>query len=172
MDPKTATIKEAKQWLRERFTDGASCPCCNQFVKRYKRKLNSSMAHALILIYKYFDNHDMNWLHVPSYLSQISSSATVRGGDWSKLRYWGMIEAESAVRSDGSERVGNYRITNLGKRFVRREVRVLKFVFLYNGDVVAGDGDDTRIYIDEALGEKFNYNELMGKNATQRVERP
>jgi hypothetical protein len=161
-DPKITTLEESKQWLRERFADGARCPCCDQFVKLYKRKLNSSMAHALILIYKFFENNQDEWLHVPSYLSQISSSATVRGGDWSKLRYWGLIEPQKAVRDDGSERVGNYRITGRGKQFVLAQIRVPKHVFLYNQKPISREDTET-VSIREALGEKFNYAELMGQ---------
>jgi len=162
------TLEEAKQWLRVRFEDGASCPCCHQMVKLYKRKLNSSMAVALVYIYKYFQaNPDKEWLHVPSYLSRIISGATVRGGDWSKLRYWGLIEDQKAIRDDGSDRVGNYRITAAGKTFVGGLCRVPKHVFLYNGGVVKRRDTET-ISIDEALGEKFSYVELMGATHVDR----
>ena len=32
---------------RERWLEGMECPCCNQNVKLYKRKLNSNMARFL-----------------------------------------------------------------------------------------------------------------------------
>ena len=159
--PADATLEEAKQWLRERFEDGAKCPLCGQYAKLYKRKLNSSMAHAMTLIYKYFEANSDEWLHVPSYLSTISSSATVRGGDWSKLRYWGLIEDQKGVRPDGSERIGYYRITDLGKQFVRCQVKVPKHVYLYNQQTINRE-DNEQISIVEALGDKFNYAELMG----------
>lgn len=161
LDPNDTSLEEAKNWLRERFEDGAKCPCCNQFVKLYKRKLNSSMAHALILIYKFFENNQDEWLHVPSYLSRVSSSATVRGGDWSKLRYWGLIEAEKATRDDGSERVGTYRMTERGKEFILSQIRVPRHVYLYNQSPVFRADEET-VSIREALGDKFNYAELMG----------
>jgi len=164
------TLEEAKQWLRDRFDDGASCPCCHQYVKLYKRKLNSSMALAAVYIFKYFQaNPDTDWLHVPSYLSRIISSATVRGGDWSKLRYWGLIEDQKGVRSDGSERVGNYRITPAGKAFVAGTLRVPKHVFLYNGTVVKREDSETTS-IDEALGDRFSYVELMDDAPRLRVQ--
>lgn len=161
---KDCTLEEAKQWLRARFEDGAECPCCTQFVKLYKRKLNSSMALAAVYIYKYFQSHQSaEWLHVPSYLSRITTGATVRGGDWAKLRYWGLIEDQKGVRTDGSERVGNYRITNNGKLFVAGDLRVPKHMFLYNGELQKRRDTETTS-IEEALGEKFSYSELMGMN--------
>jgi hypothetical protein len=157
----TRTLEEAKRWLRERFSEGADCPCCNQFVKLYKRKLNGSMSLALIYIYKYFESNPAEqWLHVPSYLSRIISGATVRGGDWSKLRYWGLIEDQKGTRDDGSERVGNYRITEEGKKFVQGLTRVPRHVFLYNQEPVKRRDEETTS-IQESLGEDFNYNELM-----------
>jgi len=39
------TILEAKQLLKDNFAQGIECPCCGQFVKRYKRKLNSTAPH-------------------------------------------------------------------------------------------------------------------------------
>ena len=47
------TIKEAKEHLRNNFEEGIDCPCCGQFVKLYKRKLNSGMAATLIRIVKF-----------------------------------------------------------------------------------------------------------------------
>jgi hypothetical protein len=44
------TITEAKDFLNENYKDGCICPCCNQTVKLYKRKLNSGMARVLRII--------------------------------------------------------------------------------------------------------------------------
>ena len=46
------TIAEAKQYLRKNFKEGTVCPCCDKYVKAYKRKLNSGIARALIIMYK------------------------------------------------------------------------------------------------------------------------
>lgn len=151
------SLEEAKQWLRERFENGAVCPCCNQYVKLYKRKLNSFMAYALLLIDRYFRQPDAKeWLHVPSYL--IEQNATDR--ECAKLRYWGLIEEMPEGRDDGSPHAGFYKITELGKQFVARTVRVPMYVHLYNGNPLKRPAAET-IDIYEALGEKFNYNELM-----------
>lgn len=156
-DPKEVTLEEAKAWLRERFDNGAVCPCCNQYVKLYKRKLNSFMAYALILIDRYFRQAEAEeWLHVPSYL--IEQNAPDR--ECAKLRYWGLIEECPADRPDGSPHAGFYKITELGKSFVNRKVRVPRYIYLYNKEPVKRKDDDT-IDIYEALGEKFSYNELM-----------
>jgi len=154
----TRTLEEAKKWLRERFEQGAECPCCKQYVKLYKRKLNSFMAYALLLIDRYFRQPDAKeWLHVPSYL--VEQNATDR--ECAKLRYWGLIEEMPEGREDGSPHAGFYKITDLGKQFVARTIRVPMYIHLYNGSIVRRPDAET-IDIYEALGEKFNYNELMG----------
>ncbi len=171
---KDASLEEAKVWLREQFEKkGARCPCCQQFVKLYKRRLNASMAYVLILLYRYDQRHggarngtQDPWVHVPSYLVEASSAnirraAAIRG-DWAKLKYWGLIEELDTKREDGSKRAGYYRITERGKGFVLGNFKVPPYIFLYNEKVLDRPvAADEWITIGEALGKKFDYTELM-----------
>ena len=165
-DNKT-TLAAAKKWLRERFAKGASCPCCNQFVKLYKRGMNTSMAYVLLLMECYFSGDAVDeWLHVPSYITEMVADnprrgVAVRGGDWAKLKLWGLIEDKQDTRKDGSTRVGYWKLTPLGRQFARRQVKVPSHVYLYNGEPLQRVVE-TMITIDDALGEKFNYAEIMG----------
>jgi hypothetical protein len=164
-DQKT-TLAEAKKWLRARFGKGATCPCCNQFVKLYKRPFNKSMAYVLLLIACYFQGDPVEeWLHVPSYISEMVSdhprrAAAVRG-DWAKLKFWGLIEEKPDVRADGSPRVGYWKLTSLGRQFVKRQVKVPSHVYIYNGEPLQRVVEEL-ITIDDALGTEFNYDEIMG----------
>jgi hypothetical protein len=56
-------IREARQKLQARLDDGTTCPCCGQFAKRYKRKLNSSMAAALCWMWTHARDA---WIEVPT----------------------------------------------------------------------------------------------------------
>jgi hypothetical protein len=164
-DQKT-TLVEAKKWLRARFGKGATCPCCNQFVKLYRRPFNKSMAYVLLLIACYFQGDPVEeWLHVPSYISEMVSdhprrAAAVRG-DWAKLKFWGLIEEKPEIRADGSPRVGYWKLTSLGRQFVKRQVKVPSHVYIYNGEPLQRAVDEL-ITIDDALGTEFNYDEIMG----------
>ena len=164
-DQKT-TLGEAKKWLRVRFGKGATCPCCNQFVKLYKRPFNKSMAYVLLLMECHFRGDVVEeWLHVPSYIAEMVSdnprrAAAVRG-DWAKLKFWGLIEEKPDVRSDGSPRVGYWKLTPLGRQFVRRQAKVPSHVYIYNGEPLQRAVEDL-ITIDDALGTEFNYDEIMG----------
>jgi len=160
------TLEEAKRWLRARFGKGAACPCCNQFVKLYKRPFNKSMAYVLLLMSCYFRGDPVEeWLHVPSYIAEMVAdhprrAAAVRG-DWAKLKFWGLIEEKPETRDDGSPRVGYWKLTALGRQFVARQVKVPSHVYLYNGEPLHRAVEE-QITIDDALGTEFSYEEIMG----------
>ncbi len=154
------TLEEAKTFVQLNLTNGTVCPCCAQFAKVYKRKLYSTIAVALCLIYQHFQkNPGHTWLHVQAFLIEAKRDSSIMGGDVVKLRYWGLIERAAGERDDGSDRIGRYRITELGKQFVEGKVAVPGYVFLYNGHVLRMSEEMTTIQ--EALGAKFNYSELM-----------
>jgi hypothetical protein len=160
-----ASLEEAKKWLRTHFSKGATCPCCNQFVKLYKRSLNKSCAYVLLLMACYFRGDQVEeWLHVPSYIAEMVSdhprrAAAVRG-DWAKLKFWGLIEEKPDVRADGSPRVGYWKLTPLGRQFVARQVKVPSHVYIYNGEALHRPVEQ-QISIDDALGTEFSYDEIM-----------
>ena len=164
-----ASLEDAKKWLRARFAKGAPCPCCQQFVKLYRRPFNKSMAFVLLLIARYYRRYDVRpeeWLHVPSHINEVVASnprraAAVRG-DWAKLKFWGLIEEKPETRADGSPRVGYWRLTELGRKFVNREVKVPSHVFIYNGEALERSVEQ-QITIDDALTTDFNYSEIMGE---------
>lgn len=166
-DSKNASLEDAKKWLRSNFGKGATCPCCHQFVKLYRRPFSKSMAYVLLLIACYFRGDSVEeWLHVPSYIAEMAAdhprrAAAVRG-DWAKLKFWGLIEEKPEVRKDGSPRVGYWRLTPLGRRFVKREVKVPSHVYIYNGSPLPRDVGE-QITIDDALGKNFSYAEIMGE---------
>jgi hypothetical protein len=151
-----ATLEEAREWLKAAREEGTNCPCCNRPARVYRRKLNYAMAHGLILIYDYFATHD-GWLHVPTFLN--GKGVVARGGDLSKLTHWGLLVGSGEIRADDSSRVGDYKLTRRGIKFVEREIAVPAWLKLINNEVV--ERSDERVYIDAALGKFFNYAELM-----------
>jgi hypothetical protein len=154
-------LAEAKDWLRDRFKDGevSDCPCCAQTVKRYKRTLNAAMARVLLAIYK--ESPEGRWVYVPRLIETLN---VPKGGDYAKMRFWGLIESrndvEGDVREDGSKRVGWWRITEAGVTFAQNAARLPKYLYTYNNDVVKREPTPT-INIYEALGEKFDYAGIM-----------
>jgi hypothetical protein len=84
-------------------------------------------------------------------------------GDTAKARYWGLIEApdEPLSRPDGSTRVGWWRLTDLGAQWVRGEVAVPSYALVYNGQLLELDDSRGTTTVRDALGSRFNYNDLM-----------
>lgn len=155
------TVTEAKAFLRANYEKGTECPCCGQMVKLYGRTITSSMAYGLILVNRYFEQNPAEmWVHVANFLTDLKIPSAVKNtGDFAKLRHWGLIEGAQVKRDDGSKRNGYYRITEKGKRFVKRMASVPSKVFIFD-DKVLGIGHKP-MTIDDALGKKFNYDDLM-----------
>ena len=76
----------------------------------------------------------------------------------SKLRYWGLTEEEHTLRPDGG-RAGWWRVTTKGETWVLNKALVPKYARIYDGRCLGLLGDP--ITIVDALGDKFNYRELM-----------
>jgi len=154
----TMTLEEARKFVidhRKDLPGGVICPCCDQRVKIYSRKLNSGMAYALIAIYRYFKQPNAErWLHVPTY-----KSLARLGGDVAKLCYWGLLERMPGKRADGSTHQGFFRITPYGCAFVEKKAKAWSHMFVTNQKLVGYDKET--VMITDALGDKFDYTQLM-----------
>lgn len=96
-------------------------------------------------------------IHIPSVFTQ---HRVCSSNDGALLRYWGLIEEVPGLRKDGSARVGFYKITDLGKSFASGASRVPSHAYIYDSRLLRLSDEDT-VDIREALGKKFNYEELM-----------
>lgn len=152
------TLEEAKQFLRENWEKGAPCPCCTQYVKQYKRKLNSGMAYVLIAIYNIDKTlEDDHYFEMAKVL--VSKGIGGINLEYAKLAYWGLTEAQPGNDDPTKRTSGMWRITDRGRRFVEGKIAIPKHVKTFNSKFY-GYSDET-ITIREALGEKFDYEELM-----------
>jgi hypothetical protein len=133
---------------------GYTCPCCGQFVKRYCRKINTSMALTLIAIYQ---SKKRDFFHVENWLEQINRPSL--RADYHKLRFWGLLEKKVAQREDGSNRNGYYKITERGLMFAENKLYVPEKALILNNKLHSLEGKE--ITIVDALKDKFNYSELM-----------
>jgi hypothetical protein len=148
----TTTIKEAKEWLIKNAQEGAVCPCCSQYVKIYKRKLNSGMARTLVWIVRSTDSYE--WIEV----AKKAPKYVLRSNEHGKLAHWGLVEQQPST-SAKAKNSGIWRATPDGIEFVYKKIDVPSHVFLYNNKVLRFS--DTRTTIEEALGKNFDYQELM-----------
>ncbi len=135
---------------------GYICDHCGLFVKRYKRHFNAGMAYTLLMMYLANTN---KYIHVEELLKKKNCPSAMRG-DFSYLRHYHLIEKKPEKRDDGSPRNGYYKITSFGLMFCEKKVAVKASFVMFNGNCEGLEGKD--ILITEALGKKFNYDELMG----------
>ena len=149
----TATLGQARDWLRREAKAGARCPCCRQYVKVYRRKLNSSMARALIHFHKSVGSE---WFHADAVIKKMRGSR----GDYCKLVHWGLIERSV------DEHSGWWKITVLGLAFVQNRTTVKSHAVLYDGKVLRLEGDPVSIVT--TLGKHFDYSELMAERPLAR----
>lgn len=167
LDPTKTSLLDARNAIKPHVLGvGVICPCCNQLVRIIQKDLTGSIVYVAILLHRHFVE-DQNWLHVADYLSTMAKiGSAVRGGEWSKLRYWGLLEAKpdgvKVDAKDASKRSGYYRMTEKGHQFVRGEIKIPKSIMLYN-DQHLGFGKE-EVTVQEALGKEFNYSELMAGN--------
>ena len=148
------SLADAKNWVQENKKDGCVCPCCDRKKKVYKRALNAGMACELIKLFK------VNKPEPEAFMAHYTFTST-RSGEISKLRHWGLVEQKEKSPEDENKRTSGYwRITQRGIDFVLRKVRVKGHIFMEDGKCVGYSNETTDIV--EALGKKFDYNELMG----------
>ena len=148
----TTPLIGVKSWLRARVDKGETCPCCGQFAKVYRRKINSGMARSLIRMYLAGESEKLNYIHVPTAVGS-------RSREEGKLRYWGLVEEELEKRPDGG-RSGYWRVTPSGELFVKGLMTVYSHARIYDGRCLGLTG--TQVNIMDALGDRFDYDELMG----------
>lgn len=153
-------LQIARRKLLRELPEGTTCPCCGQFAKTYKRKLNSQMARFLIgLLHAPTDCG--GWAKTRDFLPVGQKAST----DGTYLVHWELIERKK-------HHSGVYAITAKGRRFATGQIRVPRHVFLYDGRRLGFSDDSTSIT--GALGNQFDYHELMStrqeKTFDDRIE--
>jgi len=142
------TIAEGKQHLRDNFKTGTVCPCCDKFVKAYKRKLNSGIARSLIIMHK-LGAVNGKYIHVQNEFAKLKLRATTM--DYAYAEKWGLI-------FDGED-IGTWTLTKKGVDFVGRITALPSYCLVYNGNVYSWSKD--LISIETALTDKFDYKDMM-----------
>lgn len=160
------TLRQVQRVLADNLDHGTVCRCCGQYAKRYRRKLTSGLAYALIYIHRGVKDGGPwmrgDWIHVEDHFKAgpHHGNPAPRGGDYAKLRYWGLLQKKAVRRDDGSSRGGLWKVTEKGRDFIQGLLlTVPSYAIVYNGICEGLGGREIRI--DRALGRKFDYTELM-----------
>ena len=151
------SLAEAIREMREKIEEGTTCPCCGRFVKLYKRKLHAEMAAFLCRLVA-------RWRREQRYYStrELCPALTKSATDGSYLVHWGLLEREPIPnRNEAGGKAGMYRPTDRGIAFVEGRITVASHIHILCGEIVGFSLDN--IGAREALGDRFSYDELMGK---------
>ena len=148
MNFEAMTLGEARRWLASKLGNGIACPCCGQFAKVYRRRLNAGMALSLVQMYR---SGGTDYVDVTRVCNR-------RGREEGKLRFWGLIEEATERREDGG-RAGWWRVTPKGVQFAHGRLPVNSYARVYNNHLLGFDGN--LVTIAECLGRPFNLDELM-----------
>lgn len=148
-------LSKVKTYLRAEFDKGCECPACGQFVRQYRRRIGSPQCRGLILLYSIHTKRETEWVHIREIVKEVNVH-----GDFAKMVYWNLIEEKPNTDKD-KKSSGLWKITDLGKKFVKNEIKIPSHALVYNGK--CNGMSETQTDIIESLGKTFNYNELMGR---------
>jgi hypothetical protein len=148
-----SSLEEAiQQVLVYRETDeGVVCPCCTLIAKVYLRRITGSMARVLIRMALHHEETGGDWMDVTNSLHKHPIGKAGGGGDWSKPKYWHLIEQHPEEDL--------WRITAKGLAFARGLISIEKKLKIFN-DKVLGVHDATPVTIRDCLGKRFKLEEL------------
>lgn len=125
---------------------GASCECCGQTVKVYRRSIYKHMARCLIWLVTEYAHNGQQWVN-------LKEGPVFRGGDNTKLAYWGLIVPHPTVDEN------LYKPTQLGVDFVIYQAPVPRYAYVYDGRVY-GFSQEQRDISACIKGGGFNETEL------------
>ncbi len=146
-----------------RTARGTTCRCCGKFAKVYPRKFNARMARTLIYSYPFFKQHPYDFLHLEHFLIDTHN---FNPGDHGKLVWWAMMEKSDEPPRSGAKTSGRYCMTAKGRAFTENKLRVPGRCLEYMSVIECFYGG--QVNIEDALGNAFNYRELMRSSAGQR----
>ena len=130
----------------------SKCNHCGANSKVYAYKIGS---YARVLIWMAFHGGDEGYVHLPT------SGAINGGGDYAKLRYWGLIEKSPKDPGQEKRSSGLWRLTTLGRNFALDKATMNSTCYYSHppGEILGFEPDQVSIV--DALGKHFNYESLM-----------
>jgi len=148
--PRDPAMLDEQRRLADNAREGKCCPCCGQFVKVYPRKLNANMVAFLISLFREH-RRTKDWVH--------HSKCFHVGRDYPYSATWGLATTKPNEDDSSKRESGLWQTTKKGRFFLQKRVLVPSHVFMYNNSIVGWSAK--RVGVIEALGKKFNYQELM-----------
>lgn len=102
------------------------CDLCKRWLRNTRTRFHAKMARAL---WAFYDKARVGWYVFPS-ATRSSFYRTLLSWNFTKLPCWGLVESEKIDPTHNRKR---WRLTKLGLRFVRGEVRIPQYVRIPTG---------------------------------------
>lgn len=155
-------LEEARKiWRTAIEHDGGYCGVCGRWGKIYARKINQTMARALLWLCDAQKN-EAGWVDVPN----TGPQWLVRSNQLPTLRWWELVERMPNLGVNKTKFSGMWRPTVQGYDFANGVLSVPHKVFTYNGDVEAYGPE--KVYIKQCLGDNFDYDTVLRTSFAQR----
>ncbi len=146
-------LREARDWLQDKKAEkhGAICPCCDRWAKIHRRRIPASAVRVLVQLFTYSQTHGDGFHHYTDF------KKSKVGWEFVLFRYFGLIERQEKA-PDHKKTSGMYRMTDMGRAFVRGDTTIPRRVHLFDTQMVGHS--PRRQYITD-IWPDFNYRELM-----------
>jgi len=148
------TLEKAKKRFEDKLRSKGKtkCPVCGRTSIIYQRVVDRTMATTLQLWAK--ERGDA-YVHVRSFLESKGLESQARGGSFTKLRHWGLIESKG-------RQSGYWRITEKGFAYLagRKKIHKVALVANQDGRVIGYLAEEGKVSIHDALNTKFDKGKL------------
>lgn len=146
-DIDTRTVMEARAQIEKMLRSGAQItdPITGRSAQVYDRGITRKMVEVLVVIYYLTKDKPKKYVG--------ASELKTRGGDYGKLRHWGLIEQRIDLDASGTRgiRTPAWRVTPKGVRFVEGEISIPKKVLVF-ADRRVGFVDDKTVDFNSLMG--------------------
>lgn len=150
--PDFDSVGKVRAFVAANADKGVVCPCCDQLVKVYKRKLNVNMVRFLCsLVRIHLSRGRHSWVNF--------KDCEFDGRDYPCVALWGLAETKGNEDSN-KKNSGLWRPTQKGIDFVLAGLRVPSHVHVLTNRIIGWSEDS--VGVRDALGSSFSYEELMG----------
>jgi len=144
------SLNEARDYVQKNIKKGVQCPCCGQTAALRKRSIRRDWSLWLIELWRL--GSDQEWVSAADIAKRIPNWT---GGDYAKLRFWGMIEPKPNDKDPTKNQSGIWRITDKGIQFVKKQLRVPSTALVYNNKCFGFSNDP--VSIEDTLKESFDW---------------
>lgn len=128
------------------------CECCGRWSQIYRRKIHHSVAAWLIRLYK--AGGDKDFIEVVN----LRIPGMTASSDYCIAKFWNLIEQKTNTDED-KRSSGYWKLTARGVDFVRGLEDIPQVALVFDDQVIGFDGKQQ--FIQQCLGDKFKYPELM-----------